>query len=129
MNVFKGNVKMTEENIAYCGVDCSACPDKISDKCPGCRRAKRTSDDVCLPARCCRKKGIDCRGERLLFPCRDIRGFYEESEGHKAAYLKMLLSREERKRRSVEMFFSADKFLYGFDNEKKRSARVWGFAF
>ena len=35
--------------IAYCGVDCSACTDLLSGKCPSCRLSEWKDDDICMP--------------------------------------------------------------------------------
>ncbi len=82
-----------EEMIAYCGVDCSACPDYIDKKCPSCRKTEWRDGDICMPVRCCTEKGIafcaGCEG----FPCADMAEFYRESEGHEAAYRRMLALR------------------------------------
>ena len=75
--------------IAYCGVDCAACPDLSGGKCPGCRATQWAPGDECLPVACCREKGVDFCGECPGFPCPDMAAFYEESESHKAAYARM----------------------------------------
>ncbi len=90
-----GTDGMTDPMIAYCGVDCAPCPDYAGGKCPGCR-ATEWGDDPCLPVRCCREKGIALCGECERFPCRNMADFYGESEGHKAAYLRMCIVREKR---------------------------------
>ena len=79
---------MTEPLIAYCGVNCAPCTDLTSGKCPGCRETA-WGDDPCLPVGCCREKGIDVCGQCEAFPCPDMASFYEESEGHREAYLRM----------------------------------------
>ena len=71
--------------IAYCGVDCSECPDLASGKCPGCRQTEWKPGDECMPVACCRGKGISCCGECADFPCSGMEGFYEESDGHRKA--------------------------------------------
>ncbi len=80
---------MENESIAYCGVDCAACPDLASGKCPGCRRTRWEPGDECMPVACCRGKKIDCCGRCDTFPCADMAAFYGESEGHAAAYERM----------------------------------------
>ena len=82
--------------IAYCGVNCAACPDYAAGKCPGCRQTEWSEGDVCLPVECCRKKGISCCGECPDFPCADMREFYGESASHEAAYNWMQSLRENR---------------------------------
>lgn len=84
---------MNSEMIAYCGVDCAACPDLAQNKCPGCRRTVWQDGDACLPVACCRDRGIGCCGECDAFPCDDMKGFYAESESHKRAYALMLVVR------------------------------------
>ena len=79
---------------AYCGVDCSACEDYISGKCPSCRETAWTEDDICMPVRCCREKGIDCCGQCGGFPCADMEEFYRESPSHEEAYARMLLMKD-----------------------------------
>ena len=74
--------------IAYCGVNCAPCPDLTSGKCPGCR-ASEWGDDPCMPAACCREKGIEACGACAAFPCKSMSEFYEESEGHREAYRRM----------------------------------------
>ncbi|MBR2811183.1 MAG: DUF3795 domain-containing protein [Solobacterium sp.] len=81
--------------IAFCGVDCSQCPDYVSGKCPSCRRTAWTADDICMPVHCCREKNIDCCGECMDFPCREMAAFYQESEGHRIAYSRMKKRREQ----------------------------------
>ncbi|MBQ3848816.1 MAG: GNAT family N-acetyltransferase [Clostridia bacterium] len=80
---------MKNDLIAYCGVDCSSCPDLETNKCPGCRQTEWTESDTCMPVECCRKRNISCCGECDVFPCPDMREFYRESEGHKRAYMLM----------------------------------------
>ena len=80
---------MDKELIAYCGVDCSVCPDYTEEKCPGCRRTEWKAGDECLPVACCREKGLDFCGQCSGFPCPDMAGFYEESESHRQAYERM----------------------------------------
>ena len=79
-----------EDLVAYCGVDCSACQDYESGACPSCRVSEWSEDDICLPVRCCRDKGLwscaSCDG----FPCEDMAAFYGESESHGQAYQRML---------------------------------------
>ena len=80
-------VKMIAESelTAYCGVDCSACPDYKENKCPGCRRTEWKEGDACLPVDCCGKKNIPCCGACPDLPCGDMKEFYKESESHEAA--------------------------------------------
>lgn len=80
---------MDNELIAYCGVDCSACPDYASNTCPGCRQTDWQSGDICMPVECCRGKGIWCCGECPTFPCADMKEFYKESPSHEDAYKRM----------------------------------------
>ena len=80
--------------IAYCGVDCSACADLKTKKCPGCRQTEWADGDPCMPVACCRGKGISLCGECADFPCGDMKGFYAESESHEKAYRRMRSLRE-----------------------------------
>ena len=81
---------MTERNnLAYCGVDCAACPDHLSGKCPNCRNSQWPEGDPCAPAACCRKKEISSCGRCPDFPCPAMAAFYEESEGHRQALARM----------------------------------------
>lgn len=80
---------MTDGSIAYCGVDCSACADYLGGVCPSCRRTEWTADDICLPVKCCREKGIDACGYCAGFPCGDMKEFYEESDSHRLACQRM----------------------------------------
>ena len=75
--------------IAYCGVDCAACPDLGSGKCPGCRQTVWPEDDPCPPVACCRRKNISCCGECADFPCPMMAEFYDESDSHRAAQARM----------------------------------------
>lgn len=75
--------------IAYCGVDCSACPDYIEKKCPSCRRTEWACGDECMPVACCRAKAIECCGQCDTFPCADMAEFYEESPSHAEALRRM----------------------------------------
>ncbi len=81
--------------IAYCGVDCAACPDLYAGKCLGCRQTEWTAGDECMPVACCRKKGISVCGECESFPCADMAEFYQESESHRAALARMRALRGE----------------------------------
>ena len=76
-------------HIAFCGVDCSVCPDHLSGKCPNCRKSFRSHGDACMPAACCGKKGLLCCGDCESFPCADMAGFFAESEGHRQALARM----------------------------------------
>lgn len=78
-------MKTIDESIAYCGVDCGVCGDYTAGTCPGCRKSVWPTDDPCPPVGCCRRRGISCCGECGDFPCGMMRGFYEESESHRAA--------------------------------------------
>ena len=42
-------------HIAFCGADCSVCPDFLSGKCAKCRKSFRPGGDACPPAACCLK--------------------------------------------------------------------------
>ena len=84
---------MHTDDIAYCGVDCAACPDRAAGKCPGCRQTDWPEGDACLPVACCREKGISFCGECAGFPCADMEAFYAESEGHRQALARMLALR------------------------------------
>ena len=82
------------QGIAYCGVDCFACADYKTGVCPSCRLTEWDEDDLCMPVRCCREKGIEICGECAGFPCADMAAFYAESESHQRAYQTMLKSGE-----------------------------------
>ena len=43
---------MELEQIGFCGVDCAACPDFLSEKCPGCREIVWPEGDSCPPVAC-----------------------------------------------------------------------------
>ena len=75
--------------VAYCGVDCAACPDYAAERCPGCRKSEWPDGDPCMPIACCQARGISFCGQCAGFPCADMRGFYGESDGHRAAYARM----------------------------------------
>lgn len=75
--------------IAYCGVDCAPCPDYVSGKCPSCRRTVWEEGDECMPVACCKKKSVSFCGECSWFPCPDMKAFYEESDPHREAYVRM----------------------------------------
>ena len=49
-----------DKNIAYCGVDCSACND-----CPSCRQTD-WADEYCMPANCCIEFEDRARSESFL---------------------------------------------------------------
>ncbi len=76
-------------HIAFCGVDCSACPDYLSGKCPNCRNSAWSEGDACMPVTCCRSKSTLCCGDCERFPCADMEAFYAESEGHRQALGRM----------------------------------------
>ncbi len=93
---------MSLQNLGYCGVDCSLCPDYLRGVCPDCRRTPWPEDDPCLPVGCCRKRGIQVCGLCPGFPCPDMAEFYAESEGHRQAYARMrALEKSEKKPDSV----------------------------
>ena len=75
--------------IAYCGVDCAACHDFTSGKCPGCRKTQWDAGDECMPVACCRERHIAYCGECGEFPCADMADFYKESESHEKAHALM----------------------------------------
>ena len=87
---------MDNRLIAYCGVDCSVCPDLKSGKCAGCRNTDWKEGSICLPVECCRKRGIDFCGQCEQFPCPDMKEFYRESPSHEQAYALMLSIRAEK---------------------------------
>ena len=82
-----------DTKIAYCGVDCSVCPDYLNNVCPSCRLTQWEDGDECMPVKCCREKGIDVCAFCAEFPCGSMAEFYMESESHKAAYRRMLAMR------------------------------------
>ena len=82
-----------ETTIAFCGVDCAACADYLNNTCPSCRLTRWKEDDICMPVRCCRKKGIDACAFCEGFPCESMAEFYEESDSHKAALRRMQTAR------------------------------------
>lgn len=80
---------MKETHIAWCGVDCAACPDYLAGKCPDCRRTEWPEGDACPPVTCCREKGVRLCGACPQFPCRMMEEFYEESDSHREARRRM----------------------------------------
>ena len=87
----KGNFPdIFKELIAYCGVDCETCNDYINEVCPSCKATKWDKDNICMPVKCCRDKKIDFCGLCEVFPCKDMKDFYEESKSHQDAYIKMM---------------------------------------
>ena len=103
-------------SIAYCGVDCSLCPDFLAGRCPNCRKTSWPEGETCPPVACCRKKGILSCGQCAGFPCADMKEFYAESEGHRQALARMqtaarlrllsLRQRPELKERAADWFHS-----------------------
>ena len=91
-----GNMLEIDVRIAYCGVDCSVCPDYAEGKCPGCRLTEWKEDDICLPVRCCREKEITFCGECGFFPCSTMSDFYKESESHEKAFELMMKIRDKK---------------------------------
>ena len=83
-------------HMGYCGVDCAACPDFVSGKCPDCSRSQWPDGDPCMPVACCQKRDIPSCGHCDVFPCGDMAAFYEESESHRAAYARMAALRGDR---------------------------------
>ena len=83
-------MQIDSDLMAYCGVDCSACPDYTSGKCPGCRQSIGTEGDRCMPVECCMKKGIIHCGACECFPCADMAEFFTESEGHRLAWRRLI---------------------------------------
>ena len=77
-------------NLGYCGVDCSACPDDTQGECPSCRDSRWADGDICLPVRCCREKGLDLCGQCGVFPCPMMAESYQESDSHRQAEERML---------------------------------------
>ena len=85
-----GEEMRTDKMIAYCGVDCSECDDYKNNKCPSCRLSEWTDDDICRPVKCCIEKGIEFCSECDVFPCKDMKDFYEESESHREAFTRLV---------------------------------------
>jgi len=75
---------------AFCGVDCGACKDLALGRCPGCRQTEWEEGDECMPVACCKARGIVYCAACDVFPCDSMKEFYEESEGHREAYRRML---------------------------------------
>ena len=73
------------DQIGYCGVDCAACVDLRSGKCPGCRESVWPEGDACPPVACCREREIACCGRCRDFPCAMMTEFYGESDSHRQA--------------------------------------------
>ncbi len=71
--------------IGFCGVDCSACPDYLNFKCPGCRASIGLSEEECMAAQCCMDKNILVCSQCREYPCDNMKDFFMESESHKAA--------------------------------------------
>ena len=86
----------TKNGTAYCGVDCSVCPDFINKTCPSCRLTEWKEDDICMPVKCCREKDIDFCAFCAGFPCADMSEFYNESDGHRRAYELMRIMRDNK---------------------------------
>ena len=85
---------MKDGRIAFCGVDCSRCPDFREARCPDCRHTEWKEEDACLPVKCCRERKISFCGACADFPCAEMRDFYRESESHERAYALMRTLRE-----------------------------------
>lgn len=98
-------------SIAYCGVDCSVCPDLTGGKCPGCRRTEWDGGEECMPSACCKKRGISCCGECGDFPCPEMKGFYAESDSHRLAFARMYI--ESRKGRETRIRIAFLQLLPG----------------
>ena len=79
-------VKQLREQLAYCGVNCSKCPDFSEGKCPSCRLTEWKAGDECMPVKCCREKRIDSCASCDVFPCDDMKEFYQESASHQEAF-------------------------------------------
>ena len=62
--------------IAYCGVNCFACSDYINKICPSCKHTQWTEEDICMPVKCCKEKGIDFCAFCNNFPCDDMADFF-----------------------------------------------------
>ena len=82
--------------IAYCGVNCFACSDYINKICPSCKHTQWTEEDICMPVKCCKEKGIDFCAVCNNLPCDDMADFYEESKSHKEAYHRMVSMNADR---------------------------------
>jgi hypothetical protein len=88
-------ITMELNQIGFCGVDCSACPDLQNGICPGCRESVWPEGDACPPVVCCGERRIPCCGLCQEFPCSMMKEFYGESESHEQAYRRMRSLREE----------------------------------
>ena len=93
--------------LAYCGVDCSACPDYLNQICPSCKQTDWKEDDICLPVECCRKKKIEFCAFCDHFPCKNMAEFYEESDSHREAYERMSAMRS-RSSVTIRLFEESD---------------------
>ena len=53
-------------------------------------------ENICMPVKCCKEKGIDFCAFCNNFPCDDMADFYEESKSHKEAYHRMVSMNADR---------------------------------
>ncbi len=62
--------------LAYCGLDCSACDMGKKTGCPGCQKAAgKPLWGECKLAKCCIAKGLAHCGKCAEFPCEDLKEF------------------------------------------------------
>ena len=85
------------DEIAYCGVNCSECDDYRNGICVSCRRTGWPEDGICMPVKCCMEKQIEFCGCCNSFPCESMAGFYQESDSHRKAYRQMCAVNERLK--------------------------------
>ena len=78
-----------KNRIAYCGADCMKCADFVHQRCPSCRLTEWKDDDMCMPVKYCREKGIDFCAFCDVFPCKEMAEFYRESASHREAFVRM----------------------------------------
>ena len=78
-----------DHTVAYCGVDCLECGDYQDGTCVSCRLTEWKENEICMPVKGCREKGIEFCARCGIFPCESMTEFYMESDSHREAYRRM----------------------------------------
>ncbi len=74
---------------AFCGCYCPDCIDYKTLVCPTCKATIWAEETLCPIVKCCNERNVDCCGSCPQFACTMIQEFYEETENHKQAYVRM----------------------------------------
>ena len=86
---------MTNQGLAYCGLNCEGCEYIESNGCKGCVALKgKVFWGECALAKCCIEKGHDHCGQCAEFPCATLKEYsYDKEHGDKGERIRNLKAR------------------------------------